>query len=42
MLKIYAKWLPRWGKNTLWEIFEYARYKRQSIEKDRELTQQKK
>lgn len=35
MLRIYRKWLARWGDETLWSLFELGRYKKLYQERDR-------
>ena len=35
MLRIYRKWLDRWGDDTLWSLFELGRYKKLYQERDR-------
>ena len=39
-LKIYKKWLPLWKDETLLELFEYAHYKKKSVEKDTTIAEQ--
>ncbi len=38
MLKVYKKWLPKYSSETLWSIFDYARYKHKIIILEQELS----